>query len=158
MVGGELLLTRVLHAGTPRQRQEATARLASLYRDAREAGDAARLYRELSGPLAEAVCLDGKRGRELAAAIPADDPVRRVLDGVDPWPAGEVKKRVKDCAAPRRSGKTAWSRSCRLDWTTFSMFLVTEPRRRSSKCSRRPRALEIVLATAADQPLVHDAC
>ena len=87
----ELLYRRVLAARTSAQRCEAIARLAQLYRDANRPEDAAPLYRELDGPLADSVCIEGKRGRELFAAIPAEDPVRRALKPVDPWPAGDVK-------------------------------------------------------------------
>ena len=72
----ELLYRRVLAAGTSAQRCEAIARLAQLYRNANRPEDAAPLYRELDGPLADSVCIEGKRGRELFAAIPAEDPVR----------------------------------------------------------------------------------
>jgi len=90
----ELLLGRVLREGSAAQQRAATARLALLLRQSKEPEAAARFYRCLQSELAEVVCLDGKTGRQLVAALPADDPVRRCLAQKPLWPAGKVRKTV----------------------------------------------------------------
>ncbi len=66
------------------------ARLAALFDEARRPELAVIYYRQLSGPLADVVCLDNKTGKQLAEGLPADGPVRKLLAGVKPWPAGRV--------------------------------------------------------------------
>jgi outer membrane protein assembly factor BamB/tetratricopeptide (TPR) repeat protein len=87
----EGLLWQVLRSGVKEQHQAAVARLAVLCREAGRTDDAAALYRHLRGPLAEAVCADGKTGRQLVEALPAGDAVRKAMDPAVPWPAGQVR-------------------------------------------------------------------
>jgi len=90
----EQLLWCVLRQGSAAQQRAATARLALLLRQSKEPEAAARFYRCLQSELAEVVCLDGKTGRQLVEALPADDPVRRCLASKPLWPAGKVRKVV----------------------------------------------------------------
>ena len=106
LLASELMLGRVLRHGTPQQQREAAAGLAALYRNANRPEDAARCYHELSGPLADIVGRDGKRGQDLTAALAEGDSVRRVLDRTDPWPLGEPKKETKNGNANRPLGTT----------------------------------------------------
>lgn len=87
-------LREVLESGDEAQKRLAVARLAEMLRTAGRAEAAARFYRQLSGPLAGAVCAEGKTGAQIAAALVADDPVRQALDPKSPWPEGEVKVEV----------------------------------------------------------------
>jgi outer membrane protein assembly factor BamB/tetratricopeptide (TPR) repeat protein len=104
LLASELMLDCVLRHGTPQQQREAAAGLAVLYRSANRPEDAARCYRELSGPLADIVGRDGKRGHELTAALAKGDSVRHALDRTDPWPLGEPKKETKNGTANRPAG------------------------------------------------------
>lgn len=90
----ERLLRHVLRQGSESQRRVAVARLAALLRAAERPDQAARFYGHLGGELAEAVCLEGKTGRELFDALPADDPVRRHLTSRHRWPVGKVRCEV----------------------------------------------------------------
>ncbi len=48
------------------------------------------LLSQLSERLADVVCLDGRTGAQLTAALPADAPVRKLLSGAKAWPEGRV--------------------------------------------------------------------
>ncbi len=84
----------VLQCGLPEQQREATARMAALMRTCQRYDAATCLYRELSGPLADLVCFDGQTGRQLVDALPADGPLRRLLETPRQWPSAKVEKEV----------------------------------------------------------------
>lgn len=86
----ELLLSRQPGRHDSQQAGAALAELADMLVDAERFQDAALVYRRLETEFADVVCLDGKTGRQLVEALPADGPVRRLLDPRSPWPAGEV--------------------------------------------------------------------
>jgi tetratricopeptide (TPR) repeat protein len=86
----ELLLTRLLRSDDAGRQRAATALFARLLRGAGRVEDAAIYYRRLAGPLADVVCLDGKTGRELVAALRPDGPLAEALDEPRRWPRGEV--------------------------------------------------------------------
>jgi len=90
----EQRLEIVLARGRPEEQREAIARLAALMQSRQRHHEAANLYRELSGPLADAVCLEGKTGARLVEALPAKGPVRRLLDDAERWPGTKVEKEV----------------------------------------------------------------
>ncbi len=87
----EQLLLRLLKSNDPTRVRAAVAQLASLLRNARRPDLAAIYYRQLAGPLAAEVCLDGKTGAELVAALPADSAVRTHLAPPKTWPTGVVE-------------------------------------------------------------------
>ncbi|HVX13934.1 MAG TPA: PQQ-binding-like beta-propeller repeat protein [Pirellulales bacterium] len=76
-------------ADTARARA-ASARLAKLLAQAGRWADAAVYYRRLNGEWADEKCLDGKTGREIAAALASDDRVARAASDTDTWPKGKV--------------------------------------------------------------------
>ncbi len=86
----ELLLRQLFSNGQPEQQRAAAALLASLLRDNGQTLDAAQVYRFLLERWPDEVCLDGKTGRELVVMLPADDPVRKLLDAPPMWPDGKV--------------------------------------------------------------------
>ncbi|MEX2139170.1 MAG: PQQ-binding-like beta-propeller repeat protein [Pirellulales bacterium] len=69
----------------------AVTRLASLYQSAARNREAARYYRKLARDFADVPCLGGKTGKEIVAALPANDEVRRAMDQRNEWPAGKVE-------------------------------------------------------------------
>jgi outer membrane protein assembly factor BamB/tetratricopeptide (TPR) repeat protein len=71
----------------------AVAELAELLRRAKRPEDAALCYRRLHREFADVACLDGKTGKQLLNALPADGPVAEVLRQDDSWPVGKVEKR-----------------------------------------------------------------
>ncbi len=81
----------VLERGEEAERRLAVVRLAELLRDAGKVEASALCYRHLAGPLAEAVCAEGRTGAEIAAALPPDGSVRKAMDRRSPWPEGAVK-------------------------------------------------------------------
>jgi outer membrane protein assembly factor BamB len=85
----EQTFRQVLALGGSDQEPAATAALAAVLREPRP-DLAVPFYTLLRGRLADTVCLDGKRGRELFEMLPAHDLLRRL--GPAPWPAGEVKR------------------------------------------------------------------
>lgn len=98
-IEAEHALRRVLRDGDERQRREAVARLADLLREAKSPQDAAEYYRQLAGPLADQVCLDGRTGRAIVDALPADDAAGAAMAGPPAWPSA-----VKAEVAKERSG------------------------------------------------------
>ena len=91
-LAAEFELRRLQNSSTAEVSHLATARLALLLASSRRPEDAAPYYRRLNGPLAEIVCLNGKTGSELFAEVPDASPVRNLLQGQSPWPAGQVEK------------------------------------------------------------------
>jgi outer membrane protein assembly factor BamB len=87
----ELILERARRSPDAKVAGRATAELASLLHDAKRIEDAAVCYRRLAREFADTVCLDGKTGRQLVDALPADDPARKHLDAVRQWPVGHVE-------------------------------------------------------------------
>ncbi|MCX7426621.1 MAG: PQQ-binding-like beta-propeller repeat protein [Planctomycetia bacterium] len=87
----ELILERARRSPDAKVAGRATAELASLLHDAKRIEDAAVCYRRLARGFSDTVCLDGKTGRQLVDALPADDPARKHLDAVRQWPVGHVE-------------------------------------------------------------------
>lgn len=87
----EILLRRLERSEVPGRSRAAIAQLASLFFEAGRAEDAAQYYRQLTGPLADAVCYQGKTGREIAATLADPYRLERILEK-DPWPTGVVKR------------------------------------------------------------------
>jgi outer membrane protein assembly factor BamB/tetratricopeptide (TPR) repeat protein len=100
----EQLLLRLEKSSDPKRAAAAVARLASLYESAGRQREAAIFYQKLQSDLADVVCLDGKTGKELVAALPADHKVRRAMDRADPWPVGLVKADGPTTGASRNQG------------------------------------------------------
>jgi len=94
-LAAEQQMRLVLRRRNAERQHEAVARLAALMRARKRRDDAAVFYRELAGPLADAVCLKGKTGRQLVEALPADDPVRRLLEKAERWPSDKVEKEIE---------------------------------------------------------------
>lgn len=86
----ELLLLRLTRSDDAGHQRAATAMMAELLRKEGRVEDAAIYYRRLAGPLADAVCLDGKTGRELVAELSPNAPVAAALAGDRSWPRGKV--------------------------------------------------------------------
>ncbi len=82
----EWLLQTVFEQAEPSKQRLAAVRLAELYRKLGRYEAAAGVYRLLSGPWADLACAEGKTGRQWLEALPADDPVRRLLAAENPWP------------------------------------------------------------------------
>ncbi|HEX7377215.1 MAG TPA: PQQ-binding-like beta-propeller repeat protein [Pirellulales bacterium] len=74
----------------------AAARLARLCATAERWSDAAVYYRRLTGEWADAVCLDGKTGREFAAELPGQEQLHAAANDADPWPKGKVMVHKED--------------------------------------------------------------
>lgn len=70
----------------------ATALLARLLIEAGRGAEAASYYRELAGRWADDVCLDGRKGDELAAEIAGHADWKRIAAEGDAWPQGKVEK------------------------------------------------------------------
>lgn len=92
-LAGELELFHLLDAPDRPYRAETVARLASWLRD-KAPHQAAPLYHALESELADVVCLDGKTGDQLAAALPQNHAVRR--DAARQWPSADVKTTVEN--------------------------------------------------------------
>ena len=87
----EQLLAKLEKSADPKRAGAAVARLASLYQSAARHREAARYYRKLERDFADVVCLGDKTGKEIVAALPANDEVRRAMEQKNEWPAGMVK-------------------------------------------------------------------
>jgi outer membrane protein assembly factor BamB len=99
----ELLLRRLERSSDRAQAARAAARMATMLREANLPEHAARAYARLARHFGDAVCLEGKTGRQLVDALPADDPVRKLLEPDEPWPVGKVaiaKERPKTPLPP----------------------------------------------------------
>lgn len=69
----------------------ALAEVGEFFRNAQQTEAAAASYRWLASRFADAVCRDGKTGRQLVEAIPPDDPLHKAIERRDPWPTGNVE-------------------------------------------------------------------
>jgi outer membrane protein assembly factor BamB len=90
----EQLLLQLERTGDVAASRSATARLARLMAAHGRPEEAAAFYRRLGGDLADAVCLEGKTGRQLLADLPSASTVHKALDPSDPWPQGVVDKQT----------------------------------------------------------------
>jgi hypothetical protein len=69
----------------------ALAEVGEFFRNAQRTEAAAASYRWLFSRFADAVCRDGKTGRQLVEAIAPDSPLRKAIERRDPWPTGNVE-------------------------------------------------------------------
>jgi len=90
LLGAELLLARRERSATRELRAGAVAELGDVLRRVGHLRDAAVCYARLNREFAQVDCGDGKTGREVVEALPADDPIRDRLTSVSPWPVGRV--------------------------------------------------------------------
>lgn len=88
----ELELLRLEQSRDPATSNAATARLALLLHDLGREDDAASYFSRLRGQLNKVVCLNGKTGGQLFAALAPEDPVRRRVEQPATWPDGAVEK------------------------------------------------------------------
>jgi outer membrane protein assembly factor BamB len=86
----EQLLWHVIELGSEPRQREALARLAALLLSKQRVDEATRCYALLAGDLADEVCLEGRTGAQLVAALPADSAVRQRLASPPAWPRGKV--------------------------------------------------------------------
>lgn len=100
-----LLLREGERSSDPAIAGQTTAALAKLLADAGREDLAAIYYRELANRFAEVPCRDGKTGAQLAADLPVDSPLRKLLTNAATWPRGSVKS--QEDKAPARSGAPA---------------------------------------------------
>ena len=91
LLDAELLLWHDQFTADPQRAAGALAAIAALSRGAKHPQDAAETYARLVARYGEVAVAGGKTGRQIVAALPADDPVRKVLAGADQWPAGKVE-------------------------------------------------------------------
>ena len=98
----EMALWRDQESTDPAIAGPAVAQIAEMLRKIGRPADAAACYARLTRDYADVVCLDGKTGRELAAALAAESPVRAALEAKDAWPIGlvEVTKKNKSASQP----------------------------------------------------------
>ncbi|HJS06821.1 MAG TPA: PQQ-binding-like beta-propeller repeat protein, partial [Pirellulales bacterium] len=117
----EQLLMRLEKSSDRRRAGAAVARLASLYESASRIQEAAIYYRKLQNELADVECLEGKTGKELVAALPADHKVRHAMQGGDPWPVGLVEaKEPRPLSGSRNQGyQQYWNVELRGDLGPF---------------------------------------
>jgi hypothetical protein len=90
LLQAELALLRLERTGRSRDGAGAAAALADMLRQAGLASDSAAFYSRLAGQWASVPCAQGKTGGEIIDALPADDPVRRLLKPLTEWPKGAV--------------------------------------------------------------------
>ncbi|HPP52354.1 MAG TPA: PQQ-binding-like beta-propeller repeat protein, partial [Thermoguttaceae bacterium] len=102
LVQAEWLLQTVFEQAQPAEQRLVAVRLAELYRKAGRHESALEVYRLLSGPWADLPCADGKTGRQLTEALPADDPVRRLPAAESPWPLETPKVEIVARPTPMR--------------------------------------------------------
>ena len=100
----ELHLGRLRRAADPKTAAFATARLASLLIDKGRADEAVALLDDLAGRFAEAICLDGKTGRQLAERWRSDPKIGPLLSRTTPWPDRRIEASKKN--ATNVSGRT----------------------------------------------------
>ena len=89
----EMILRRLESSASVVRRGAATALMAELLRQAGRTDQAAHFDRRLNTEFADQVCLDGKTGAQLVAALPAADLAHSAPGGPDHWPRGLVKVR-----------------------------------------------------------------
>jgi outer membrane protein assembly factor BamB len=100
----EQLLSRLAKSPDRARAGGAIARLASLYEGAGRVREAASFYGRLESEFGNVVCLDGKTGQELVAALPADYAVRRAMAARNTWPVGVVKPETEGRGSNRNQG------------------------------------------------------
>jgi outer membrane protein assembly factor BamB len=115
----EQLLAHLARSPDKSRAGAAVARLASLYQSADRPREAAMFYRKLAGEYAEVVCVDGKTGKDLAAALVADSKVRQAMRTDNPWPAGVVRDNKRTVAGGRNQGYQYWNVELRGDLGSF---------------------------------------
>jgi len=97
----ELMLREVWRYGDETHRAQAAARLADLLRSAGRHLEAARFYALLEKRWPDQVVCDGRTGRQIVDAVPADDPARAWLSDAGTWPQTEPKVKVSKTEANR---------------------------------------------------------
>jgi len=108
LVGGgrlleaELLLWRQQQSPDPAQAAAALAELAQLLCNAGREEDAAVCYQRLGKEFADVVCRDGKTGRQLVEALPAESSLRRSPQAAAVWPRASVEVSVESPARRAR--------------------------------------------------------
>ncbi len=90
LLQAETVLRSIERSGDRPRAGAAVAELAAMLRQAELPRDAARVYARLEREFGDVVCGDGKTGRQLVEALPADDPVRRALEPAGAWPTAAV--------------------------------------------------------------------
>ncbi|MGH7138125.1 MAG: hypothetical protein ACREHD_20430, partial [Pirellulales bacterium] len=83
-------LRQLEHSADPARARAASARMVDLLLDAGRWADAATYYRRFNGEWADEICLDGKKGREIAADLVSDERIARAVSDTDTWPKGKV--------------------------------------------------------------------
>lgn len=100
-----LLMERDVLSADPAVAGPATARMVNLLRNANRTDLAGAYYRLLKTRFADVPCADGQTGAQIVAALPADDPGRKLLN-VANWPTGEVKVSQKSSSLRVRPGRS----------------------------------------------------
>lgn len=83
-------LRQLPRSAEPANVRKAVARLAQLFAETGHTTDAAVYLSQLTGTMADEICLDGKTGREIAAGLKGADEIARLASDVDTWPRGKV--------------------------------------------------------------------
>lgn len=83
----------------------AVARLAELLLQSDYEAEARAAYRHLAERYADAVCLDGKTGRELVESLPDDHPARPPADSDSLWPTGRIDSQEISANRPPTQGR-----------------------------------------------------
>lgn len=96
----EGLLRQSEQSSDEARRRGAVARLATMLTRAGRPEDAAGYYRRLETEWPEAVCLDGKTGRQLVAEAEQDARLAQRLRASDTWPAGLVESSTNERPTP----------------------------------------------------------
>ena len=91
LLEAELLVRSQPGSAGPAAEGAALADLAAMFTQAGRGEAAAACYEYLASQYPDVVCREGRTGAELAAALPADSPVRRALGAHPTWPVGEVE-------------------------------------------------------------------
>jgi outer membrane protein assembly factor BamB len=92
----ELILEEFVQSDDIKIRGAATARMASVMSGANQTSEASELYRELNSTLAQVVCLDGKTGAQIVAALPEKEKLAiETSKIVKVWPIGEVRASLR---------------------------------------------------------------
>jgi len=91
LLQAELLLSRLERSGDPALRAAAVAELADLMVLARQNDVALRYYRKLADEYGNAICRDGKTGKELFEQAAETAAIREALELARPWPLGKAE-------------------------------------------------------------------
>ena len=145
-IEAEQLLLRLARGGDPQRERAATARLAALLEFGSVGTTRPPISTDASAEQwASLVCLDGKTGAQLIAALPEKSEVRRLLAPSQAWPVGQVQKsrsarsgHLEYPLLSRESVRVTWSRSIRT------------PASSSSISSSRSSARTVSAATAGE--------